>query len=108
MIEAVIANNDEMALGAISALGEIGYNKKGGKVIPVFGVDATEAAVAKIDEGFMTGTIKQDSLGMASAVVKVTENLLSDKGMLDGIDKDMTAGAQRINIPYSAYTKDGK
>ena len=108
MIEAVIANNDEMALGAISALCEIGYNKKGGKVIPVFGVDATEAAVAKIDEGFMTGTIKQDSLGMASAVVKVTENLLSDKGMLDGIDKDMTAGAQRINIPYSAYTKDGK
>ena len=108
MVEAVIANNDEMALGAISALSELGYNKPSGKLIPVFGVDATEAAVAKINEGSMVGTIKQDAEGMAAAVVNVVGNLLDGKAMLDGIDKDMTAGAQRINIPYSAYTKEEK
>ena len=45
---------------------------------------------------------------MAAAVVKVVGNLFDGKAMLDGIDKDMTAGAQRINIPYSAYTKEEK
>ena len=108
MVEAVIANNDEMALGAISALSEIGYNKAGGKIIPVFGVDATEAAIAKINDGTMSGTIKQDSEGMAAACIRVAQNLISGADMLDGIDKDMTAGKQRINIPYSAYTKNGE
>lgn len=35
MIELVIANNDEMALGAVSALQSAGYNKSGGVTIPV-------------------------------------------------------------------------
>ncbi|MBE6537324.1 MAG: galactose ABC transporter substrate-binding protein [Ruminococcaceae bacterium] len=104
MVELVIANNDEMALGALAALQEAGYNKSGGKTIPIFGVDATDAAVAKIKDGSMTGTIKQDSEGMAKAIVSVTNNILSGRGMLDGIDKDMAVGNWRINIPYSAYT----
>lgn len=47
MVELVICNNDDMALGAINALVNAGYNLPGGEgctVIPVFGVDATEAA----------------------------------------------------------------
>lgn len=108
MVELVIANNDEMALGAIAALNELGYNKKGGKVIPVFGVDATEAAISKIDDGAMTGTVKQDSAGMAAAVVTLTKNFLSDGNVFEGIDKDSMVGNWRVNIPYSAYTKDGK
>lgn len=36
MVELVIANNDEMALGAVSALQSAGYNKgEGSVVIPV-------------------------------------------------------------------------
>ncbi|MBR0137349.1 MAG: substrate-binding domain-containing protein, partial [Erysipelotrichaceae bacterium] len=46
MIELVIANNDDMALGAIESLKNHGYNKEGETVIPVFGVDATDAAKA--------------------------------------------------------------
>mgnify|MGYP002509195588 CR=1 FL=1 len=38
------AYNDEMAIGAITALQNAGYNKEGATVIPVFGVDATDAA----------------------------------------------------------------
>ena len=67
MVELVIANNDDMALGAISALQAAGYNKEGGKYIPVFGVDATDAAKEKIADKSMTGTIKQDAVGMAQA-----------------------------------------
>lgn len=108
MIELVIANNDEMALGAISALNEAGYNKAGSRVIPVFGIDATEAAKNKIDDGYMTGTIKQDADGMARVIVDIIENAKNGENMLEGIDEEITVGTQRINIPYSAYTKDGE
>ena len=104
MIELVISNNDEMALGAISALQEIGYNKSGAKAIPVFGVDATDAAVAKIKEGSMRGTIRQDSAKMAEVIGTVVENIIGGKDMLTGIDKDMMVGTSRINIPYTLYT----
>ncbi len=106
MVELVIANSDEMALGAIAALAEAGYNKEGGRVIPVFGVDATEAAVAKIRDGFMAGTVKQDGVGMAEAIVKVTENTLGSTDRFAGIDTDMITDGWRIDIPYSLYTGD--
>jgi methyl-galactoside transport system substrate-binding protein len=108
MVELVIANNDEMALGALAALQEAGYNKSGGKTIPIFGVDATDAAVSKIKEGAMTGTIKQDAEGMAKTITDVVKNLSSGKDVFDGIDKDNTVGKWRINIPYSAYTGEEK
>ena len=52
----------------------------------------------------MTGTIKQDSLGMAETIVAVAKNLFNEKTIFDGIDKDNVVGTWRINIPYSAYT----
>lgn len=104
MVELIIANNDEMALGAISALNEAGYNKSGGRIIPVFGVDATEAAKAKINAGVMTGTIKQDGAGMATAIGTVITNLEGAKDAFMGIDKENIVGEWRINIPYAAYT----
>ena len=58
MIELVICNNDSMAEGAISALNVAGYNNGGSSVsIPVFGIDATEAAKSLIKAGKMAGTV---------------------------------------------------
>lgn len=105
MVELVIANNDEMALGAISALNEAGYNKSGGRTIPVFGIDATEAARAKIDTGAMTGTIKQDARSMAEAIIAICKNTLEGSSKLEGISEDKIVSEYRINIPYSTYTK---
>ncbi len=106
MIELVIANNDEMALGALAALEEAGYNKPGKRYIPVFGVDATEAAKSKINSGAMTGTVKQDAEGMANAIVKIASNFLGGKDKFDGIDENMMASEKVVNIPYSAYNKE--
>lgn len=105
MVELVIANNDEMALGAISSLQQAGYNKSGGRYIPVFGIDATDAAKAKIAEGSMMGTIKQDAEGMAETIAEIAENFIENKDKFDGIDEDNIIGTWRVNIPYSAYTK---
>ena len=104
MVELVIANNDDMALGAIAALQAAGYNKNdGGVTIPVFGVDATAAAQEAIAAKSMTGTIKQDAVGMANAVVKIAENLGLGKGTFDDVVGDLE-GTWRVNIPYSAYS----
>ena len=104
MVELVIANNDDMALGAIAALQAAGYNKNdGGVTIPVFGVDATAAAQEAIAAKSMTGTIKQDAVGMANAVVKIAENLGLGKGTFEDVVGDLE-GTWRVNIPYSAYS----
>ena len=104
MVELVIANNDDMALGAIAALQAAGYNNGTGKTIPVFGVDATDAAKEKIADQSMTGTIKQDAVGMADAISTITQNLASGKATFDGIDSANVVGTWRVNIPYSSYT----
>ena len=104
MVELVIANNDDMALGAIAALQAAGYNNNdGGKTIPVFGVDATAAAQEAIAKKAMTGTIKQDAVGMANAVVQIAQNLVAGKGTFDNVAGDLE-GTWRVNIPYSAYS----
>ena len=43
------------------------------KTIPVFGVDATDAAKQLIKDGKMTGTIKQDAEGMADCIADLTK-----------------------------------
>ena len=104
MVELVIANNDEMALGAISALQAAGYNKGSGKTIPVFGVDATEAAKEAIKNGSMVGSIKQDAEGMANVITTIAQNFLDTKDTFDGVNADDVVGTWRVNIPYATYT----
>ncbi len=104
MVELVIANNDEMALGAVSALQAAGYNKGSGKTIPVFGVDATDAAKEAIKNGSMVGSIKQDAEGMATVITTIAQNFLDSKDTFDGVNADDVVGTWRVNIPYATYT----
>ena len=104
MVELVIANNDEMAIGSVTALQNAGYNKEGATVIPVFGVDATDAAKDAIAAGTMTGTIKQDAEGMANTIAQITANYLTSAETFEGVDAANVVGTWRVNIPYAMYT----
>lgn len=107
MVELVIANNDDMALGAVNALTNAGYNtgNEGDKVIPVFGVDATDAAKELIAAGRMVGTIKQDAEGMADAVATIAANLVEGKDAFDGLNENYgVTDGWMVTIPYSVYT----
>ncbi|MBO5206538.1 MAG: galactose ABC transporter substrate-binding protein [Clostridia bacterium] len=108
MVELVIANNDEMALGALAALEEAGYNKEGGRYIPVFGVDAIEGARSKIREGKMTGTVVQDGKAMAASMAQVAENMLLGREPFFEMDSEGIVSEHRLNIPYSVYTGEEK
>lgn len=74
-IEAVFANNDDMALGAIEALKAKGYFTEGGEYMPVLGVDATEVGKQAIIEGTMLATALNDAKNQAYAVVELSELL---------------------------------
>lgn len=111
MIELIICNNDGMAEGAVAALNDKGYNTGDSKkTIPVFGVDATDAAKKLIADGKMVGTIKQDAEGMADCIAQLTQNTAEGKGLVDGVDKEMISEkvANKIFIPYGIYTGEDK
>ena len=111
MIELVICNNDGMAEGVVAALQEKGYNKEGGHHIPVFGVDATDNAKALIAAGAMTGTVKQDAEGMASAIAGTVKAIIGGSSCTaapatlkdDRFTIDST-NSNKLYVAYAAYT----
>lgn len=108
MIELVICNNDGMAEGVISALNDKGYNLGTDDcvTIPVFGVDATDAAKQLIGDGKMTGTIKQDAEGMADGIAYLAKNIQAGKELMADTDSfNISANVDnKIYIPYASYT----
>lgn len=104
-IDAVIANNDGMAIGAISALQAVGMNTGSSKDnMVVVGVDATDLAVAEIDKGTMSGTVKQDAEGMAKALIDTMKNRLANNDFIKGTDYKLGADKKSIRIDYQIYT----
>ncbi|NRT91235.1 galactose ABC transporter substrate-binding protein [Clostridium beijerinckii] len=103
-IEAIIANNDSMAIGAIKALQEYGYNK-GGKTpnISVVGVDAIPEAQELIKQGVMTGSVLQDPYELAKALYSVGINLVSNKNPLYDTDYKFDQTGVSIRLPYHEY-----
>lgn len=105
MVELIICNNDGMAEGAVSALQGAGYNTGDGKTIPVFGVDATDSAKQLINEGKMTGTIKQDAEGMASTILNLVSSVKDGGNLMDNTASfNVDEGVAKIRVPYATYT----
>lgn len=104
-IEAVFANNDDMALGAIEALKAAGYFKDG-KYIPVVGVDATAPGVKAIEEGTMLGTVLNDAKNQGIATLKIAEALAQGKTpSKENTGYDIVDG-KYVWIDYKKITKE--
>ena len=109
MVELVIANNDGMAEGAIAALQAAGYNtgEEGSTTIPVYGVDAMDSAVQKIENGQMTGTVKQDAEGMASTIMTLVNNINTGAALMDNTsDFVVDSDCAKIRVPYAMVTSE--
>lgn len=97
-IEAVISNNDAMALGALDALGE---EKWSGIQAAVIGLDGIEEARAAIQEKRMIGTVINDAEGQAEAIVELALQLGRGEAPEDipGMEKRV------IRLPYDLLTQ---
>ncbi|WP_238917610.1 galactose ABC transporter substrate-binding protein [Clostridium sp. YIM B02555] len=103
-IEAIISNNDEMAIGAIEVLNKYGYNTEDGtKNIAVVGVDAIPAAQELIKKGEMTGSVVQDANVVAEASYVIGINLFNDQNPLEGTSYKFDDTGVAIRLPYKEY-----
>ena len=103
-IEAVLANNDDMALGAIEALKATGYFK-GDKYMPVVGVDATAAGIQALQDGTMLGTVLNDAKNQAIATFKLSYVLAKgETPSKDNVGYDIT-DSKYVWINYKPITK---
>lgn len=105
-IEAIISNNDAMAIGTIKSLQKYGYNNDDkSKYIPVVGIDGLPEAQKLVDEGIMTGTVVQDPRTHANAIYTIGLNLVSGNNPLTGTDYKFDETGVTIKLPYYEYVK---
>lgn len=89
--DAVVSNNDEMAIGAIMALKESNMQ---GKVL-VGGVDATSDALKLMKEGTLTVTIFQNAAGQGSEAINAAYKMAKGEKVDDN-----------VLVPYELVTPD--
>ncbi len=72
--QAILANNDEMALGALEAI-----EATGATGIMVAGIDATDDALRAMQSGDMAVTVLQDARGQGRTAVELARKLLRNE-----------------------------
>ncbi len=106
-IEAIISNNDAMAIGAIEALQKYGYNiGDASKYIAIVGIDAIPEARDLVDKGLMTGTVVQDSKILAEVFYNVGMNLVQNLNPIENTNYKIVNEEIIIPFPYEKYVKE--
>jgi ABC-type sugar transport system substrate-binding protein len=90
-LDAIFANNDEMALGAINALQAAGISD-----VMVFGIDATPDGVKAIEDGTLTATVFQDAKGQSEGAMDFAIKAIKKEAITESVNW----------IPYVLVTKD--
>ena len=105
-IDAVIACNDDMALGAIEALKAGGFFAGEDSYLPVCGVDATVNGCQAIKDGTLLVTAMNNPVTLAKAIYKVMyltnngEEVTTETIGLEGVSVD----GHRVWLDYSPVT----
>ncbi len=98
-IELILANNDDMALGAIDEYASRETDREDYPVI--VGIDGLDAGLEAVKEGTMAGTVYNDKEGQAYSMLRlciasVTGEFPEDLNLVDG---------KYIRLPYEKITK---
>ncbi len=100
-IELVIANNDGMAFGAITA------QKAAGVRLPIYGVDALPQAITHIADGELDGTVLNDGVNQARATLDLAVNAAMGKDVTDGTNwKIQSNGTKAVRVAYVGVTME--
>lgn len=99
-IELVLANNDDMALGAIDAYEKLNYTET---VRPVFlGIDGTDVGLQAVKNEEMAGTVYNDKEGQAEAMAELAAALVTGEGM----EEIEFENGKYIYLPYAKVTRE--
>ena len=93
-IELVLANNDDMALGAIDAYKKANYTESAWPVF--FGIDGTDAGLRALADSELSGTVYNDKEGQAKAMAK----------MVEAIGTDEEIAEKYVYLPYIKVTSE--
>jgi methyl-galactoside transport system substrate-binding protein len=103
-IEAVLCENDEMALGAIDALKVAGYFRGAAGFVPVVGIDGTRFALDAITEGSLLGSVRGDAESQGRAAFDLAYALATG-GNPSTAGWPLTDG-KYVLVPYKKVTRD--
>ncbi len=98
-IEMIIANNDEMALGALKAVEE----KKTSITPYIIGIDGTEDAIEAVRTRKLDGTVYNDADGQAEAIMKLAIGMAMDGKVPDDIK---FVDGKYVFLEYAPITYD--
>jgi methyl-galactoside transport system substrate-binding protein len=110
-IELFISNNDAMAIGAVNALidlelmmdnnndGVINYDNE--PWIPVIGIDGIGEALELVEQGYLYGTVINDSEAMSDALIELAK-ALQDGTDLNNLSYELTDN-KYIWVDYKRY-----
>jgi len=90
-IDAVVAHNDEMAIGALKAAEDAGV---AGKIL-IAGIDATPEALTFVRQGKLAFTVFQDAKGQGRAAIDLAVQVVNGKKV-----------PKEVMIPYELVTKE--
>ena len=102
-IEAVFANNDDMALGAIEALKAAGYFSEG-KFMPVVGVDATAPAIQALEDKTLLGTVLNDAVNQGVATFNLSYILAKGETPTEENSGYAISDGKYVWVPYRKVT----
>ena len=105
-IELVLANNDDMALGAIEAYQ--GREIPGEEWPAIFGIDGTDVGLEAVIDGTMSGTVYNDKDGQARAMEALAYALATGKPLESMVLPEGAALTDNkyIRLPYEIVDRD--
>lgn len=101
-IEGVLSNNDSMAMGAVQACLNNGYNQGDAeKFVPVVGIDANIDALEAMKDGSLLGTVLNDRKNQSIAVINVMKAVKAGTEItLETVGVDCTVDGRYVWVPY--------
>ena len=101
-IEGVLCNNDGMAMGAVQAALNNGYNAGDpAKFVPIVGIDATVEALQAMKDGSLLGTVLNDRTNQSIAVINVLKAAVAGTEVTeDVVGVPCKVDGKYIWIPY--------
>lgn len=102
-IEVVLANNDDMALGAIDTLKAAGLDTQSEQWPAVLGIDGTSVGLDAVEADEMLGTVLNDAKGQARGMLELAYSLVMGTKLSDEFE---LLDGKYIRLPYKIITKE--